>query len=40
MKTAREDLEKDFLFQGFMILENKLKEKTITTIQELNSAKI
>ena len=34
-KFEREDLEKDLYFAGFLIMENKLKDVTASTIVEL-----
>lgn len=39
-KTQREDVEKDLVFLGFLITENKLKEATEGTIKILNDSKI
>lgn len=40
MKIAREDAEKDLVFLGFLISENKLKPVTADTIKTLNECNI
>ena len=40
MSAKREDLETDFNFIGFLIMENKIKSVTTTIINQLHSAEI
>lgn len=39
-KYEREDYEKNFIFQGFLVFENKIKEATENSIKTLNRAYI
>jgi cation-transporting ATPase 13A2 len=39
-KIARDEIEKDIWFLGFLVMQNKLKPVTTTIIQTLNAAKI
>jgi cation-transporting ATPase 13A3/4/5 len=40
MKSTREEIEKDFIFVGFLIVENKLKDVTSSIIDVLHNADI
>ena len=40
MVIPREEVEKDLIFLGFLIMQNKLKAVTIKSIKELNDADI
>mmetsp|Transcript_6387 Transcript_6387/g.5765 ORF Transcript_6387/g.5765 Transcript_6387/m.5765 type:complete len:191 (+) Transcript_6387:19-591(+) len=40
MSSKREDLEGNYTFTGFIIMENKLKDVTTDIIEQLHSAKI
>ena len=40
MTIAREDVEKDLTFLGFLVMQNKLKPATIKALSELNEADI
>lgn len=40
MAANRDDIEKDFVFLGFLIMENKLKNVTTEIIDLLHSAEI
>jgi cation-transporting ATPase 13A2 len=40
MNIAREDVEKELTFLGFLIMQNKLKSATIKALAELNEADI
>ena len=40
MTAKREDIEKEFTFVGFLIMENRLKPVTTSTIDLLHSAEV